>query len=214
MRSRFRPTHATRRLEAGDSLVEGGFSLLELLVVVGLTAVISAIAVPMMSNNLGYLRLSGDARSLSNATSLARMQAASSFGQTRVYLDFSVNGYHIEIKTPTSPWTAQGGVSYLSSVAESYGFGVVSAAPPNTQTTIGQAPPCLNNASPALPIANTACIVFNSRGIPIDATGAPTGAYAVYLTDGVAVYGVTVSATSTIRLWRTNPSVIPSWVQQ
>ena len=43
-------------------------------------------------------------------------------------------------------------------------------------------------------IANTACIMFNSRGVPIDSTFAPTGDDALYVTDGMAVYGVTVAA--------------------
>ena len=32
-------------------------------------------------------------------------------------------------------------------------------------------------------IANTACVVFNSRGIPIDADGRPYGNTAFYVTD-------------------------------
>ena len=56
--------------------------------------------------------------------------------------------------------------------------------------------------------------MFNSRGIPVDATGAPTAVDALYLTDGTAVYGVTVSATSAIVLWRTLPATSPSWSQQ
>jgi len=51
-----------------------GFSLMELLIVVGLTGVIAAIAVPMMSNTLGDFRLRGDARSLSNAVSLTKLR--------------------------------------------------------------------------------------------------------------------------------------------
>jgi hypothetical protein len=131
----------------------------------------------------------------------------------------SVNGYHAEIcqKTgapPTCTWVSQGGVTYLTASTESYGFGIVTTAPPNTQATIAQAPPCLTSASPPQPIANTACILFNSRGIPVDSTGAPYAANALYMNDGVVAYGVTVSATSTIRLWRTSLLATPSWTQQ
>jgi len=45
-------------------------------------------------------------------------------------------------------------------------------------------------------------------------TAAPTAAYALYITDGTAVFGVTVSATSAIRLWRTPQVSVPRWVQQ
>ena len=51
--------------------------------------------------------------------------------------------------------------------------------------------------------ANTACIMFNSRGIPIDntLTATPNGAF--YVTDGKTVTGVTVSATGLTKIWRT-----------
>jgi hypothetical protein len=54
-------------------------------------------------------------------------------------------------------------------------------------------------------------MIFNSRGIPVDSTGSPIGIDAVYMTDGTAVYGVTVSATGFVRLWRTNSTSTPSW---
>jgi hypothetical protein len=88
----------------------------------------------------------------------------------------------------------------------------VSSPPPSTQTTIAQATQCLNAAKVA--IANTACILFNSRGIPVDSNNNPTNAYALYLTDGSAVFGVTVSATGSNRLWRTVPVSTPTWVLQ
>ena len=53
---------------------ENGFSILELMVVVGIIGVISAIAVPMMKNTVGNFRLSGDARGLANGVSLARSE--------------------------------------------------------------------------------------------------------------------------------------------
>jgi hypothetical protein len=86
------------------------------------------------------------------------------------------------------------------------------SAPSNTQTTIGQAATCLDNSAHA--VANTACIIFNSRGIPVDTGGTPTGAYAFYINDGSFVYGITVAATGFIRTWRTNYTTTPIWAQQ
>ena len=183
--------------------------------VVAITGVVSAIAIPMMSNALGFYHLDGDARNLKNTASTARLQAAANFGETRLYLDYATSAYHIETKAnSTSPWVAQGGLTYLSAYNETYSFGVVATPPPNTQAAIAQSTACLNNATPAVAIANTSCIVFNSRGIPIDATGAPTGTNAIYLTDGSSVYGLTVSATSSIRLWKTPAKAAPSWLAQ
>ena len=56
--------------------------------------------------------------------------------------------------------------------------------------------------------------MFNSRGVPIDSSGAPLGTNAFYLTDGSAVYAVTVAATGMLRSWRTLPVATPSWSLQ
>ena len=191
-----------------------GFTLVEILMVVAVIGVVSAIAVPMMGNTLGFFRLSGDARSAANSIALAKMRAASVFGRVRMYADLSTNRFHLEtFNKTTSTWVADGGTTYLSQNV-SFGYGVVGSAPPNTQATIAQAPMCKSNAVPPVDIANTACIIFNSRGTPIDSTGAPSSLGALYLTDGTAIYGITLSATGMVRSWRTGPTVTPSWSAQ
>jgi len=195
-----------------------GFSLLELLVVVALTGVIAAIAVPMMSNTLGDYRLRGDARSVTNAVSLTKLRAASDFTQARLYVDLTTRGFQVQTwhKTGTPGWVTEGGVTYLST-NDNFSFGSVATPPPNSQGTIGLATNCLNDTASVgtgSVIANTACMVFNLRGIPVDNTGAPTPADALYVTDNTAVYGVTLSATGLVNLWRTNPTTTPSWVLQ
>jgi Tfp pilus assembly protein FimT len=190
---------------------ESGFSLVEILFVVGLIGVLCAIAVPTLGNAIGALRLSGDARSVSNGVAVAKMRAASAFTRVRMYVDLPTNAYHLEwLDTSVTPghWTADGGTTYLSS-AVTFSFGAVTAAPPNTQTTIAQAPLCTTDAGAT--IANTACIMFNSRGVPIDATSAPTPNDAFYVTDGTAVYGVTVAATGMMRVWHAPPVATPTW---
>lgn len=187
--------------------------------VVGITTVITAIAVPMMSNTIGDFRIRGDARALNSAASLAKLRAASAFTQVRLYVDLSTNSFHVESwqKTGTPAWVAEGGTTTLST-NDTFSQGVVATAPPSTQTTIGQASNCVTDTGAA--IANTACVLFNSRGIPVAPSGAPpnvgapTGDDALYVTDGTAVYGVTLSATGQIRLWRTNPTATPAWVLQ
>jgi prepilin-type N-terminal cleavage/methylation domain-containing protein len=191
----------------------GGFTLLETIIVVGLVAVVAAIAVPMTANTIAGFRLSGDARSAANDVALAKMRASSIFSRVRMYVDVAARSYHLETWDPTtSTWTADGGTTSLSQNV-TFGFGVVGTPPAFTQGAIGQAPACKNNAGTA-DIASTACVVFNSRGVPIDATGAPTAVDAVYITDGNAVYGITVSATGMIRTWRTLPKATPTWIKQ
>ena len=93
-----------------------------------------------------------------------------------------------------------------------FGYGTIDAPPPDTQSTLGQSAACTDNAGAA--IANTSCIVFNSRGIPIEpVTGTPTGDSALYVTDGTATYAVTLSATPLIRLWSTRAGAA-DWVHR
>jgi hypothetical protein len=173
--------------------------------------VVSAIAVPMFANAIASFRLSGDARSVSNAMALTKMRAAGNFTRVRLYVDLNGKTHHMESwNKVTSAWTTEGGSTHLSQ-GVSFSFGVVAAAPPSTQTTIGQATKCTTNVGAE--IANTACIMFNSRGVPVDGSFAPTGADALYLTDGAAVYGVTVAATGMVKMWRTLPRAVPSWVR-
>jgi prepilin-type N-terminal cleavage/methylation domain-containing protein len=189
-----------------------GFSLMELMVVVGLTGVVAAIAVPMLGNSLGYFRLTGDVRSTANAVALGKMRAASVFGRERLNVNVTGKSFRLETwdKT-TSAWLVDGGTTYLSP-SVSFSRGVVGTAPPNSQGTIGNSVPCKDDLGIA-DIANTACVMFNSRGVPIDPTGNPV-VDALYLTDGSAVYGVIVSATGMVRTWRTLPVSTPSWVLQ
>jgi len=192
-----------------------GYSLIEVLVVVAITGVVLVIAIPMMGNLFGFFRLSGDARSISNAVAVAKMRAASDFSRVRVYADLGSRTFQMQSWDKTANagvggWKTEGGVTNLSSNVI-YGFGAVGTAPPATQGTIGQAPQC--TADDGTAVANTACVMFNSRGVPVDNTFAPTAADAFYVTDGTAVYGITVSATGMIRSWRTPPSATPNWVK-
>lgn len=189
-----------------------GFSLIEMLMVVAIMGVLAVIAVPMSSNSIRYLKLSGDARDIANAASVAKMRAAAKFTQSRLFVDISGKTYYIQTyNKTTSAWETEGGSNLLASTV-SFSFGVVGTPPSNTQTTIGQAPLCKNDSGADL--SNTACVVFNSRGIPIDSTGSPTGNDAIYVTDGIAVYGITVAATGFIRTWQSAYASTPSWTLQ
>ena len=192
-----------------------GFSIIELLMVVGLTTVIAAMAVPMMSNTIGNFRLSGDAHSVASAMALAKLRAASGFSQARLFVDLTNRTFHVETlqKSPVA-WVADGGSTTLSA-GVTFGFGGIATSPLNS--VMAQSLPCVTDAGAA--IANTACVLYNSRGIPVDPSGAapnvgaPTGNDALYLTDGTAVYGLLLSATGQSKLYRTNISSA-SWALQ
>ena len=190
---------------------ERGFSLVEMLVVLALFGVIAAIAIPMARPAVGGYRLAGSARNIAYEVSLAKMRAAAGFTRARLFVSLADGTYRIEAwDKSASDWTTDGGVEQLPP-GVSFSFGSATSPPPNTQGTIGQAALCRDAAGAE--IANTACVVFNSRGIPIDHTGAPTGTGAVYITDGTAVYGATVMATGMTQLWWT-PTRVLAWQKQ
>jgi prepilin-type N-terminal cleavage/methylation domain-containing protein len=190
-----------------------GFSLIETLLVVALTGVVAATGMAIMSRSLGFYRLSGDARTMASAVALAKMRAAAVFGRVRVYVDVAGRSFHLEgWDSASSTWTAEGGTFSLSPNVN-FGYGAVGTAPPHTQGTIGLAATCKNNLNTA-DIANTACVIFNSRGLPIDATTGGPMVDALYVTDGTAVYGVTVAASGMVRTWRALPVSAPTWDPQ
>lgn len=184
-----------------------------MLTVAAIVALLGAFAAPMMGNMLGNYRLSGDARGLANATAVAKMRAASDFTQTRIHVALGAKNYYIEVwQKSTNTWVVEGSTTSLAT-QDSFGFGAVGTAPPNTQGTIGQAATCLDNAGAA--IGGSACILFNSRGLPVDTAGAPLGTGVIYVTDNsTAVFGISVAATGMVRTWRTTDAANPSWSLQ
>jgi hypothetical protein len=87
-----------------------------------------------------------------------------------------------------------------------FGFGSLTT-PPSGVASLAQGPACLKDDMVASnTYSNTACVMFNSRGIPIDNTLVATPNGAFYITDGRTVTGVTVSATGLTKVWRTGAS--------
>jgi len=196
--------------------IERGFTLIETMIVVMIAMVLAGFAIPKYLTIRNSLRISGDIRSIAGLTAQAKLRAASDFTHARVYANLNGNAFQLQV------WNKAGGcwvadsdptntcITYTSSApsgtvtnlsqGDSFGFGALTAGPTPGQTTIGQAAQCLDNSGTA--IANTACIVFNSRGIPIDAiTLAPLATGALYSTNGTLVDGVTVSATGSLQTW-------------
>jgi len=102
---------------------------------------------------------------------------------------------------------------------DTFGFDAMGAPPPNTQAVFGQAAACQIGYSgepgPALgTIPGTACIEFNSRGIAIDAAGAPNGSGAFYVNNGNMVYGLTMAAAGPPLNWSGYDRANSTWYNQ
>ncbi|MGE3959016.1 MAG: Tfp pilus assembly protein FimT/FimU [Vicinamibacterales bacterium] len=193
---------------------QDGFSTLELLATLGIVGVLAATALPSTSRTLADIRLSGDARGVHHAVGLAKMRAAARFTRERLYVDLTTNTYHLEWydrKAATPDWVDELDPTVNLQSGVTFGYGSISQAPTGTQSALAMAMPCKTNTG--TDISNTACIVFNSRGIPVDGTGNITGESALYVTDGTSTYGVTLSQTPLIRLWWTKADS-NTWVER
>ena len=190
---------------------EHGFTLIEILAAVAVIGIMAAMVVPMTASTLAAYRLTGDARGLAQNLAVAKMRAAARFSRARLRVDRNGRSYVVQTwdKT-TSDWVDDGMTSRLSP-GVSFAFGTLTTPPPNTQVAIGFSPECRDNDGAV--IAGTSCIVFNSRGIPVDTAGAPLGGGAFYLRDDSLVYGATITATPLIRLWR-SPATGASWREE
>jgi prepilin-type N-terminal cleavage/methylation domain-containing protein len=188
-----------------------GFTLLEMLIVLSVVAICAGIALPMTQSSLAAYGLSGDARGLAHHIGLAKMRAAARFTRTRLRVERDSGRYFTETwNKTTSEWESDGVITYLSR-GVSFDFGGLEDPPPNTQVEIGFSAECLDDDGAA--IADTSCILFNSRGIPITPAGVPVGGNAFYLTDESLVYATTVTATPLIRIWRT-PATSTIWTEE
>jgi type II secretory pathway pseudopilin PulG len=186
--------------------------MIELLIVLALFGIVAAIAIPVSGTAVNGYKLAGNAHAISYQISLAKMRAAASFTRARLFVNPADSTYRLESwDKVTNSWTTAGGSERLAQ-SVGFGYGAIATPPPNTQgTTIHQAEACRDNSGAV--INGTSCVMFNSRGVPIDTTGAPTGADAIYVTDGTAVYTATVSATGMTQLWWT-PTRTLAWQRQ
>lgn len=192
---------------------EQGFSVIDILMVVALIGIIAAIAVPVTGSAVSGQRFNTDSQALTNLIGLAKMRASAAYTRARVRANIAARTFALERwdKT-TNTWVTEGSVTPLS-LGVTFGFGTVGTAPPNTQTAIGFSGACRVGLTAATAtIADTACVVFNSRGLPVDDAGLPFGGHGIYLTDGRAVSATTVTATPRIRRWWTPAHLAkPEW---
>lgn len=202
---------------------ERGLGIVELVFVAALALIIVAMAIPTIISTRRNYRALGDARDVAAQILLAKMRAASDFTQTRAYFDTSANTFRLEIWDKTNNvWAIDNPTgTYNLSPGVTLGFGAQANPPPNTQGAIGQAAACVpgtgTNPGGGSAIANSACVVFNSRGIPVDTNSNATGNDAIYIIDGGnGVYATTVSATGLITSWRiaANDTTAAHWAKR
>jgi len=203
--------------------------MIELLIVVAVGLVIAGFAIPSYITARRNYRIAGDARHMKSELLLAKMRAAARFTRTRVRFDFGARTFQTDFwDKGGDAWMpiAIAGPTNLSQ-GVNFGFGSMTDPPTNpedgtpTQTTLEMPPICKEGAggTPDDPgagadVADMACIVFNSRGFPVDDAGTLNGERAIYVTDGNAVEGATLSVTGIARIWRGDSSDATYWIKR
>jgi Tfp pilus assembly major pilin PilA len=203
---------------------ESGFSTIELMVVLVILMVSAAVTIPGYLSMTRYLRITGDGRDLSGGIAGAKMRAAQDFTHARLHADLANNTFQLEVWNKNAAcWQTDGDVGNPCTVAGSpvqplsqgvlFGLAAVGAGAPNPQAVVAQAPACLVGVAGGgnlATIANTACIEFNSRGLPVAADGSPTANDAIYITNNNTVYGTTVIVSGLIQSW-SSPAAATAW---
>ena len=163
-----------------------GFSLPELMIVLGIMTILLAMAIPSIQATIQSFRLLGDVRGIAALQAQARMRAGSSFSRAEVNFDQAASTYQVEVWCKSaSAYVPEGGAHSLSQ-GDVYGYAPLTT-PAGGQTTIGQ----------------TTQIIFNSRGQCVDGTGNVTGNDAIYITNNQGAYlAVTVSPTGRTLVWK------------
>ena len=201
-----------------------GFTIVEMMIAMVVGTSLVAMTIPVLLKLEPNFRSAGDARLLNAQIGLAKLRAASDFTHSRVYANTSAGTLTVQVWckavtttcAATNTWASEGEVATLAS-GDSFGYGTISTPPSNTQTAIGQASACQTAAqtiaNTAGNVSNSACIIFNSRGVPVDYSGAPNGQGAFYMTDTSSVYGATVSLSGLVKQWRTDAGTA-NWKQR
>lgn len=188
-----------------------GYSLVEIMAAMAVLGVLGAFAVPMVESTTSGIKLRDQANAIADLIGLAKLRATTEFSRSRLYVDLTTESYVLQTwDRAAGDWVNEQAVVDLP-FGISFGWGDLDAPPPNTQDALAFAQACVDKDGDE--IDKTACIMFNSRGIPIDKDNSPTGGNAFYLTDGTGVRAVTVTATPLVRRWWSSAAT-PNWVRE
>ena len=167
-----------------------GFSLAEILVIVGIMATVSALVAPDILSSMNAYRLNAGLSELAGKLTEAKFKAQSQNNDYEIVLDTIGNGYSLEYMTDASTRSFavpayESEIMLPTNVSLGFGSLTTPAGDPGDQPSLAQ----------------SASICFNSQGMPVDNNGQPTAANAFYLTSQGQYGAVTVSLAGRVQIW-------------
>jgi len=175
-------------IEARKMEDDKGFSMVELLIFLGMAVVMMAVAIPMLSSSMRSMQLMADARSIATSLTLAKMSSTAQMTHCRLSFDLGGGEWRLEkLNKSTGEFELQQADNELSSGVANSGIVFKSSS---------------SSAPSGFPTDSSAAITFNSRGIPIDGAGIPTTNSVVYLSMRDTDFAVTVSLGGKVQLWK------------
>lgn len=172
-----------------------GISLPELLVGLAIMTVLSALVAPNLLSGLNAYRLNAALNTIAGKLTVAKYKAQAQATDYEIAVDAANNDYQFDVLTSTNPRTfALASNEAVESLPYdiSFGYGAVTApaGDPGDQPTLAQ----------------SSAICFNSQGVPVDSSGVPTAANAIYLSNSGQIGAVTVSLAGRVQVWLWNGS--------
>jgi len=162
-----------------------GFSLVELLILLSMTAVVSAFSIPMLTSAMREMQTQADAKSIATTMTYARMSAASQLTRYRMNFDVENNRWALSKRNPDGTYTVEQATNELSKIIARSGITFKSES---------------DSAPPDFPTESSTTITFNSRGVPME------GAGVIYLSSENVDYAISVSVAGKVQFWRNQDS--------
>lgn len=217
--SRNKPWFRSAAQRASRYSTCSGYSLVEMLIVILVAAIVTAIAIPQLLATLKDYRLHGDASAIAAQLNVTRFRATSQYTPFRMNITpgaslqiFSTErlcGTDLDCQPAAAP-CVQSYMPYLQPDIESgsqYLSSGISFSTTNPGGTV--LPPSLGGTG-----TGSTVFYFNTRGLPVDCTGTPltNGGAVIYLKNGSNLSDavvVTVGGGISIYSWNAHSN---SWV--